>query len=118
MKFTITQQERMRERRESARDVGRHEPTTRIRLKRKYRYDLLGFILKFFRTAVPLRMSGKHEEFLEQLQDAILHGGRVAVALPRGYGKTTLIVLATLWAVLYGHRRYIAVIAATAKDAR
>ena len=60
MKFTITQQERMRERRESARDVGRHEPTTRIRLKRKYRYDLLGFILKFFRTAVPLRMSGKH----------------------------------------------------------
>ncbi|WP_294480538.1 terminase gpA endonuclease subunit [uncultured Victivallis sp.] len=114
----LTQQERMRERRESSRDVGRHEPTSRIRLKRRYREDLAGFVVRFFPRAVPLRMSGKHREFLEQLSDAILHGGRVAVALPRGYGKTTLIVLATLWAILYGHRRYVTVIAATQGDAR
>lgn len=108
----------MRERRESSRDVGRHRHTARMEDKRRFEAYLIGFIQFFFPLAVPLEFSAKHIEFLEKLESAILHGGREAVALPRGFGKSTLVVLACIWAVLYGHRRYIAVIAATAKDSR
>lgn len=106
-----------RESRETARDVGRHQHTQAIERKKRYQNDLLAFIADCFRQAVPLAMSDAHLVFIRQLQDSILHGGTYAVALPRGYGKTTIIVIAAIWALLYGHRRYVAVIAATGKDA-
>ena len=41
-----------------------------------------------------------------------MHGGQQAVALPRGEGKTTIIIGAILWAILYGWRRYVVAVAA------
>lgn len=114
----LSSQQMMRRLRETARDVGRHRPTRNPELKRKYRLDLLGFIVELFPRSVPLRMSADHLEFIRQLQEAILHGGQIAIALPRGSGKTTIIKIAMLWATLYGHRRYMLVIAATDKDAK
>ena len=113
-----TQQQRMRERRESSRDIGRHRHTSRIDDKRRFEFDLLGFILFCFPLAADLPMSSIHKSFISKLESAILHGGREAVALPRGFGKSTIVVIACSWAILYGHRRYVAVVAATAKDSR
>lgn len=54
---------------------------------------------------------------LTSLQRAILGHGRFCVSLPRGSGKTTLILIAIMWAILYGHRRFVVVAAATQENA-
>lgn len=47
------------------------------------------------------------------IQNAILFGGMNQLQFPRGTGKTTWIKIAMIWAVLYGHKRFIVTIAAT-----
>lgn len=56
--------------------------------------------------------------FVRAIEDALLNGGKVHVRFPRGKGKTTWIKIATLWALSYGHRRYVVIVAATAKKAQ
>lgn len=113
-----SKQEMMREHRETSRDVGRHRHTRCIEIKRQFEFDLRGFILYFCPRAVPLKFAEFHEQYIASLQDIILHGGEIAVALPRGSGKTTINVIAALWAMLYWHRRYVAVVAATAAETK
>ena len=52
-------------------------------------------------------LSEVHRRMIAFLQDCILEGGFYAQAMPRGFAKTTIGILAICWAVLYGHRRYI-----------
>lgn len=54
-----------------------------------------------------------HQQLIKALETIIKRGGLKAVALPRGYGKTTIIDTAVLWSMLYGHRSYVAYLAAT-----
>jgi hypothetical protein len=49
---------------------------------------------------------------IAKIEDAAMRGGLFAVAMPRGAGKTTLARAAMIWAVLYGHRRFVCLIAA------
>lgn len=51
-----------------------------------------------------------HLKIIAKLEDAILNGSLFALAMPRGSGKTTIITAAAVWALLYGHRRYVAII--------
>lgn len=37
-------------------------------------------------------------------------GGKLALAMPRGSGKTTLVETGVVWALLYGHCRYIVIV--------
>ena len=39
-------------------------------------------------------------------------GGKLALAMPRGSGKTTLVETSVVWALLYGHCRYIVIVGA------
>ena len=39
-------------------------------------------------------------------------GGKLALAMPRGSGQTTLVETSVIWALLYGHYRYIVIIGA------
>lgn len=50
---------------------------------------------------------------IDDIQDAMLDGGRKAIARPRGSGKTAISLGAALWSALYGHRRYLVIISAT-----
>jgi hypothetical protein len=106
-----------RKQRESARDVGRHTASKKLKEKRKLKKRLIWFLkiifpLKFFRP-----FSKDQKEFIADLQKAIIHGGELCCALPRGEGKTTIIVGAIIWAILYGYRKYLAVIAAEQGEA-
>ena len=49
------------------------------------------------------------------MQEIVLGGGLFALAMPRGGGKTSLSVRAAVWALLYGHRRFVSLVAATEK---
>ena len=57
--------------------------------------------------------SPDHLTLIADLQDIILYGGRKITAMPRGSGKTAICVGAAEWALLYGHRRFVIVPAAT-----
>lgn len=71
------------------------------------------FLETYFPRAFCLAWSNDHLEAIARLQTAILEGGLFAFAMPRGSGKTSLAIRACLWAQLYGHRRFTALVGAT-----
>lgn len=58
-----------------------------------------------------------HREVCDQLQSVAETGGQLAIAMPRGSGKSVLCDALAAWALLTGKRRFVVVIAATAKKA-
>lgn len=90
--------------------------------RREYcRTDLLEFLRQYFPETTGLSdFSDDQKGAILRMQLAILDGGaRVLNLFPRGFGKTTISENAALWAVLYGHRKFIPIIGAdehAAKD--
>lgn len=80
------------------------------RQREKWRHDLAGFMKNVMPNSCPLEFSKWHLSMIEKMQGIILNGGKTADALPRGSGKTTISTGAFIWAILYGHLRYGAVI--------
>ncbi len=76
----------------------------------------------FLRTYFPLKFStpfGKyHLELIHALEHCLIHDGKQAVAMPRGTGKTTIVKYAAVWALIYGHRRFLMIFSATQAEAR
>ena len=75
--------------------------------------DFRRFCESFFPAAFRLAWSPDHLTAIARIESAILNGGLFALAMPRGSGKSTLIATAALWSLLYGHRRFVAIVAAT-----
>ncbi|MBR2005824.1 MAG: hypothetical protein IJ991_16785, partial [Thermoguttaceae bacterium] len=82
------------------------------------RNSLLVFARTYFAKKVKKPFGPIHYALLERLQTTIVEGGKAAVAMPRGTGKTTLSLIAAVWALLNGYRRYIVIVAANTKEAR
>ena len=83
-----------------------------------WRYDLRDFLKAVMPNAFHYEFSQAHDEMIAKVQGVILQGGKSADALPRGSGKTTILTGAFIWAVLYGHRRYGAIIGNEADAAK
>lgn len=81
--------------------------------RERYAHDLEGFLRTAFPHHFTLPFSSAHLAAIEQITRVAVEGGRVAVILPRGFGKSTLLRDAVLWAALYGHRRFPVLAAAT-----
>jgi len=77
------------------------------------RLDFGRFCRSFLPNSFRHEFSPDHIKAIKKIEDAVLHGLLVAFAMPRGYGKTTLSKAAALWAILYGHRRWVVLIGAT-----
>ena len=100
----------------SARNIGyipSCEPKDVV-IKGRYMYDLKGFLQYTYPEKFYRPFSDDQETFIQDTQEAILKGGMEAIAMPRGDGKTTIIIGACTWAIAYGHRRYICIIGADA----
>lgn len=105
--------EASRERSASGRDIGPLPPTTDPARKGAGGRSLLRFCLNYFPARFPLAFSSDHLAFVGDLERVVLEGGQLAVAMPRGSGKTTLAEVAAVWAAVYGHRRFVMLIGAT-----
>ena len=85
------------------------------------RSDLLEFLRVYFPETTGLtEFSDEQKAAILRIQIAMTQGGgRVLNLFPRGFGKTTISENAVLWALMYGHRRFIPIIGAdehAAKD--
>lgn len=83
------------------------------RRKRSCVRDLERFLKIYMARSFYLDFSEDHRKVIRKMQLAILEGGNFCVAMPRSYGKTTLCEGAILWAIGYGHRKYIVPLAST-----
>lgn len=64
-----------------------------------------------------LAWSEDHLRVLERAEDVALRGGLFAMALPRGGGKTTICLVACIWALVFGYHRFVLLIGADGKAA-
>jgi hypothetical protein len=112
--------ERTRNARASAtgRDIAADWPGWGNQFRRaKGRQSLRVFLTTYFPDAFPLPFSPDHLKVIEKIEAAIRNGGLFALAMPRGSGKTTIVIRAMLWALLNGYRRFGCLIGATERDA-
>lgn len=70
------------------------------------------FCETYFPEAFYLGFSKDHEELMARMEECANDGGLVAFALPRGSGKSTISVKLAEWVLLYGKRKFLAVIGA------
>ena len=82
------------------------------------RLSFRAFCKSYFSDVFYLPWSPIHVDVANKIERVILNGESFALAMPRGTGKTTLSLIAVLWAALYGHSRYVSLIAASAERAR
>lgn len=110
--------QRSAEQSRAARDIGEIPAVVDPSRREACRLDLRRYCEAYHATSVPIAWSADHLKVIGKLQRAILDGGLFAVAMPRGSGKTTICELAALWAMAYGHRKYVVLIGADATSAQ
>lgn len=76
------------------------------------------FCDSYFPCIFSLPWSADHVKIISKIEQAVLRGGLFAMAMPRGSGKTTLCEVACTWAVLHGHREFVALIGSSEAHAR
>ena len=81
------------------------------------RLDLGRFCLTYFPERFLFEFSEDHIKLILDIQNAVLNGDMKALAMPRGSGKTTICEVAVIWAALYGHCRFLVILAATTEAA-
>ncbi|MDR1383609.1 MAG: hypothetical protein LBJ67_07165 [Planctomycetaceae bacterium] len=109
---------RSREQSRSAREIAPLPPIKNPQRRISARKDLQYFCEQYFPKKFKLAWSTYHLDVIKRLQEILVQGGgKLALAMPRGSGKTTLVETAVLWAILFGHCRYIVIIGANKSEA-
>jgi hypothetical protein len=75
--------------------------------------DLKRFMTTYLGPRFHRKFSEDHEKSIKKGEQAILRGGLFAQACPRGDGKTERCKAKCVWAILYGHRKFVLMIGAT-----
>lgn len=101
----------------SGRDIGPVPKVADAKRRESCRLNLPLFLKTYFPVKFELEWSSNHLLIIEKIERAALHGGLCAMAMPRASGKTSICERAALWAVAYGHRRFVALIGATEEAA-
>ncbi len=98
-------------------EIGPIPPRADPKRHDRCRQDLRAFLETYFPGTFHLAWSADHLKVIAKIERAVLAGGLFAFAMPRGAGKTSLAWASSLWASLYGHRRYTVILAVSAERA-
>lgn len=79
--------------------------------------SLRAFSETYFPAIFYLAWSTDHKAVIAAIETAIATGSLFSMAMPRGSGKSSLCLVAALWAVLTGRLRFVVLIAANAPKA-
>lgn len=93
-----------------ARDIGEIPKVVDLKRRELCRESFRFFCEKYFAQTFTLAWSDDHIRIIGKIESAVLRGDLFAFAMPRGSGKTSLSECAAIWAILYGHRKFIALI--------
>jgi len=107
-----------RERSKSGRDIGPLPAVVDPQRKDRGRRDLRTFCETYLRQRFPLAWSADHLVCIAKMQAAIIDGGQFAFAMPRGSGKTSLAEAGAIFALVYGHRKFVALVGASEDAAK
>lgn len=99
------------------RDIGAIPPIADLKLRRECDRHFQAFCEAMFPNRFVLAWSKNHLRVIKLIEDTVRTSGRVAVAMPRGEGKTTLAECAGLWATLTGLHQFIMLIGAAKPNA-
>ncbi len=94
----------------SGRDIGELPEVVNAERKAKAERDFRFFCEQYFPQTFHLPWSPDHLKVVAKIELAVLEGGLFAMAMPRASGKTSLCETACLWALVYGHREFVALI--------
>jgi hypothetical protein len=94
----------------AGRDIGSIPPPKDAKRLDSCRESFRAFCETYGAEAFPLAWSPDHLRAIEKIEAAVLRGELFAFAMPRGSGKTTLAEWACIWAMLYGHRKFVMLI--------
>jgi len=94
----------------AGRDIGDLPEVVNPGRKAKAATDFRYFCECYFPQTFHLPWSADHLKVIAKIEEAVLHGGLFAMAMPRGSGKTTICECACIWAVLNGHREFVCLI--------
>ena len=110
--------ERQRAARASASEIGPLPEIVDPARRAKGENDLRFFCETYRAAAFHMGWSEDHLTILKRIEKTVRDGGLFGLAMPRGAGKTTITVTAALWALLYGHRKWVCLIGATGPKAQ
>ncbi|MGW8256625.1 MAG: terminase gpA endonuclease subunit [Thermoguttaceae bacterium] len=94
----------------AGRDIGELPTVVNPQRKAQAEKDFRFFCESYFPFTFHLAWSPDHLKVIGKIEQAVLHGGLFAMAMPRGSGKTSICECACIWAVLYGHRDFVCLI--------
>jgi hypothetical protein len=95
-----------------SREIGPLPKVKRPKVRARCRKSLLDFLETYFPDTFGLAWSDDHRGAVADAERVIRQGGQLALAMPRGSGKTSIAVRAAIWALAYGFRRFVVLIAA------
>lgn len=100
--------ERSRKAFEAAAEIGDLPAVVNKERRAACELDLHRFLVEYFPNSTGLAPFGpKQVAAIKQIEQAVLHGGRMLSLIPRGYAKSSISERACLWATLYGHRQFV-----------
>ncbi|MFN9292425.1 MAG: hypothetical protein ACK6EB_30485, partial [Planctomyces sp.] len=90
---------RSRQKSASGRDIGELPPVRDPELRASCESDLRLFLETCFPAAFRLGWCDDHLVLISELQRVIEQGGFRAIGMPRGTGKSTIVMRAMIWAI-------------------
>ena len=86
--------------------------------KERWKWNLELFLVEAFPESTGLKpFSDAHKKVIARMQASILEGNDVWNCVFRGFAKTSIAIGAAIWALMFGHRKFIPLIAANKKFA-
>lgn len=98
-------------------DIGKLPPCKNPKRRAACKDDFGRFCKTYFPEIFCLEWSKDLLRVIAKVERVVLDHHKLAVAMPRGSGKTSLSETAILWAILYGRHRFAVLVAAVAPKA-
>lgn len=108
---------RKRRKRAEGKEIGSIPPIAEPDRRREAARSLRRFCEIYHPERFALDFGPSQLRAIDIIERAILTGGRAAIGMPRGYGKTVYCVCGAEWAILEGLHHYVVPLGATTDDA-